>query len=184
MPAPAGTRRPPLRSRHARARPRETSERGRDPSAGVDGETGTKLLQVAAARCETPPAHAPRAHTPIAVSANTRLSRRDLARQRGGAGSDWHAPRSRPGSMTGDAADAGAGRRQPSLPQRAVEQLRAVAKPWRVRVRIDAEGFPIIPGRYAQIEWFDGRDLAVYTNCSRLLEKLWAVPGVKRAPDR
>ena len=37
MPAPAGTRSPHLRSRAARARPRETSERGRDRSAGVAG---------------------------------------------------------------------------------------------------------------------------------------------------
>jgi len=36
--------------------------------------------------------------------------------------------------------------------QRAVEQLRALAEPYRFRVRLEAEGFPGIPGRYGQIE--------------------------------
>ena len=31
-----------------------------------------------------------------------------------------------------------------------------------------------------QIEWFDGRDLAVYTNRPRLFAKVWSVPGVRR----
>jgi hypothetical protein len=39
---------------------------------------------------------------------------------------------------------------------------------------------PVIPGRYGQIEWFDGRDLAVHTNRRRLFEKVWAIPGMKR----
>ena len=76
--------------------------------------------------------------------------------------------------------------------QRAVEQLRKVAKPYRFRVQADPEGFPIIPGRHGQIEWYcDGVNcsscalpgqlaLAVHTNHPRLFEKLWAVPGVKR----
>jgi len=37
--------------------------------------------------------------------------------------------------------------------QRAVEQLRALAEPYRFRVQLDAEGVPLIPGRYGQIEW-------------------------------
>ena len=94
--------------------------------------------------------------------------------------------------MTGDAAPASAVRRQPSLQQRAVEQLRALAKPYRLRVQVDAEGFPFIPGRYGQIEWHcDGANcwscalpgqlaLAVYTDRPRLFEKLWAIPGVRR----
>ena len=61
-----------------------------------------------------------------------------------------------------------------------MQHLRALAKPYRFRVRADAEGFPIIPGRYGQIEWFDGQDLAVYTNRPRLFEKLWAIVGVRR----
>ena len=72
------------------------------------------------------------------------------------------------------------GRRQAPEQRRAAEQLRALAKPYRFRVRADAEGFPIIPGRYGQIEWFDGQDLAVYTNRPRLFARLWTIPGVKR----
>jgi len=74
----------------------------------------------------------------------------------------------------------------------AFEQLRGIARPLRLRVIADSDGFPIIPGRYGQIERFcDGLNcwscplpgqvaLAVYTDHRRLFEKLWAVPGVKR----
>ena len=77
-------------------------------------------------------------------------------------------------------------------PQRAVAQLRTVAKPYQFRVQADAEGFPIIPGRHGQIEWYcagvncsscalPGQfALAVYTDHPRLFAKLWAIPGVKR----
>jgi hypothetical protein len=71
-------------------------------------------------------------------------------------------------------------RRRPSLEQRAAEQLRALAKPHRFRVRLDGEGFPLIPARYGQIEWFDGTDLAVYTARPRLFARIWAIPGVRR----
>jgi hypothetical protein len=71
-------------------------------------------------------------------------------------------------------------RRQPSLEQRAVEQLRALVAPNRLRVRLDIEGFPVIPGRYGQIEWFDRVDLAVYTDRPRLFARIWAIPGVRR----
>jgi hypothetical protein len=71
-------------------------------------------------------------------------------------------------------------RRQPSLEQRAAEQFRAPAEPYRLRVRLDVEGFPVIPGRYGQIEWFDGADLAVYTNRPRLFARLLAIPEVRR----
>jgi hypothetical protein len=64
--------------------------------------------------------------------------------------------------------------------QRAVEQLRALAKTHRFRVQPDVEGFPVIPGRYGQIEWFDGQDLAVYTDRPRLFARLRAIPGVRR----
>jgi hypothetical protein len=30
------------------------------------------------------------------------------------------------------------------------------------------------------VEWFDGRDLAVYCDRPRLFAKLWAIPGVRR----
>ena len=71
-------------------------------------------------------------------------------------------------------------RRRPSLEQRAAEQLRALAKPHRFRVRLDGEGFLVIPARYGQIEWFDGADLAVYTTRPRLFARIWAIPGVRR----
>jgi hypothetical protein len=58
--------------------------------------------------------------------------------------------------------------------------LRALARPQRFRVVADAEGFPSIAGRLGQVEWHDGRDLAVYTNRPRLFPKLWAIPGVRR----
>jgi hypothetical protein len=80
--------------------------------------------------------------------------------------------------MKGDRA--GENRRQLTPQQRAAEQLRALAKPYQFRVRSDVEGYPIIAGRYGQIEWFDGRDLAVYTNRPRLFAKLWAIPGMRR----
>ncbi len=101
------------------------------------------------------------------------------------------------GRMNGRAVTAGANRKQLSRQQRAVEQLRTLAKPYRLRVQADAEGFPIIPGRYGQIEWYcDGENcgarfggfcslprqfaLAVYTNRPRLFGKLSAIPGMKR----
>jgi hypothetical protein len=64
--------------------------------------------------------------------------------------------------------------------QRAIEQLRSVAKPYRLRVTIDAEGFPVIHGRYGQVERFDGVDLAVYSDRPRIFARLWAIPGVRR----
>jgi hypothetical protein len=81
--------------------------------------------------------------------------------------------------------------------QRAVEQLWALAEPYQFRVQLDAEGFPVISGRYGQIEWYcDGVNcaarsggvcalpgqfaLAVHTDRPRLFEKLWAIPGVQR----
>jgi hypothetical protein len=71
-------------------------------------------------------------------------------------------------------------RRQPSFEQRAVEHLRALARPHQFRVRLDAEGYPVIPGRYGQIEWFDGTDLAVYSDRPRLFARIWAIAGVRR----
>ena len=82
--------------------------------------------------------------------------------------------------------------RQLSEQQRAVEQLLTLAKPYRFRVRADAEGFPIIPGRYGQVERYcDGVKcsscalpgqfaLAVYTDRPRLFPKIWSIPGVRR----
>jgi hypothetical protein len=44
----------------------------------------------------------------------------------------------------------------------------------------DAEEYPAIPGRYGSVEWFNGRDLAVYCDHLRLFAKIWAIPGVRR----
>jgi hypothetical protein len=68
----------------------------------------------------------------------------------------------------------------PRRQQTAFDQLRRLARPARYRVSMDSEGYPEIPGRYGRIEWFDGRDLAVYSDRPRVFHKLWAVPGVRR----
>ncbi len=99
--------------------------------------------------------------------------------------------------MDGDAVVANENRRQRSEQERAVQQLRALAEPHRFRVQLNGEGFPVIPGRSGQIEWYcDGVNcaarsggscplpgkfaLAVYTDRPRLFERLWAISGVKR----
>ena len=100
-------------------------------------------------------------------------------------------------SMSGDPVTAKAHGRLRSAQQRAVQQFHALAMGLRVRVPLDAEGLPIIPGRYGQIEWYcDGANcaaafggfcplpgklaLAIYTGRPRLFEKLWAIAGVTR----
>ncbi len=97
----------------------------------------------------------------------------------------WHLPRLPPEHMIGGAT-------RESRRQTPAQQLRALAEPHRFRVQADAEGFPVIPGRYGQIEWYcDGVNcsscalpgqlaLAVYTDRPRLFSKIWAVPGVRR----
>jgi hypothetical protein len=62
----------------------------------------------------------------------------------------------------------------------------------RRRVTADAEGWPVIPGRYGQIEWLCGGvdchscpmpgqlALAVYTDRPRIIAKLSTLPGVRR----
>jgi hypothetical protein len=78
------------------------------------------------------------------------------------------------------------GRATKALPSRSAEQKSAFAElhrlidVHRLRVRADSEGFPIIPGRYGRIEWFDGQEWAVYSDHQRVFEKLWAIPGVRR----
>jgi hypothetical protein len=62
----------------------------------------------------------------------------------------------------------------------AFAQLRTLAAASRLRVRPDDEGWPIIPGRLGQIEYHDGRDLAVFTDRPRVDAKLWPIPGVRR----
>jgi hypothetical protein len=74
----------------------------------------------------------------------------------------------------------------------AYAQLRTITRAFRLRMIRDAEGFPIIPGRYGRIEWYcDGQNcwscplpgqlaLAVYTDRPRLFARLSAVLGAKK----
>jgi hypothetical protein len=65
----------------------------------------------------------------------------------------------------------------PSTPRQALSQL---AAPHRYRVSLDAEGWPVIPGKLEQIECHDGQALAVYSTRPRIFARLWTVPGVRR----
>jgi hypothetical protein len=62
--------------------------------------------------------------------------------------------------------------------QAAAERLRGL--PGRPRVREDAEGWPVIAGRYGRVEWDTPGVLAVFTDHRRMIAKLAAVPGVGR----
>jgi hypothetical protein len=78
------------------------------------------------------------------------------------------------------------------LQKAAFEHVRRLAKPLRLRVIPDSEGFPVVPGRYGHIEWYcDGADchscqlpgklaLAVHSARPRMFDKLLAIPGVRR----
>jgi hypothetical protein len=78
-----------------------------------------------------------------------------------------------------------------TIPRSAIRVVRQLAASFRFRVRRDAEGFPLIPGRSGAIEWHcAGADchgcpergplLAVWTDRPRVFPKLWAIPGVRR----
>jgi hypothetical protein len=67
--------------------------------------------------------------------------------------------------------------RQTNDQQAATEALRAQAGPY--RVTLDAEGWPMIEGRYGQIEQHDGALLAVYSRAMRKLAPLVAF-GARR----
>src|SRR5439155_23035729 len=58
------------------------------------------------------------------------------------------------------------------------QELRSVAAG--LRLQFDAEGWPVIRGRRGQIEYHDGKELAVYTDRPKLFRKLFAIPGVRR----
>src|SRR5262245_21179902 len=57
----------------------------------------------------------------------------------------------------------------PVLPDRSSKRsgpqatLAALAAPHRYRARLDAEGWPVIPGKLGRLEWHDGDRLAVYS---------------------
>jgi hypothetical protein len=59
----------------------------------------------------------------------------------------------------------------------AFETFRSVVAPLRLRVAADAEGFPISPGRYGQLEWHDAGQLAIYSQTMRMLAKLLRISG-------
>jgi len=59
--------------------------------------------------------------------------------------------------------------------------FRAAVAPLRLRVKTDAEGFPISPGRYGQLEWHgEAGACAVWTDRPRLASRILAVPDVRR----
>src|SRR5262245_12221970 len=60
------------------------------------------------------------------------------------------------------------------------QRMAALAHPHRFRVKPDAEGWPVIPGKLGRLEWHDGMLLAVYSDRPRLFARLWALPGVRR----
>jgi hypothetical protein len=59
-------------------------------------------------------------------------------------------------------------------------EFKALATPLRLRVQLDGEGFPFIPGRLGRIEWTGGPMLAVYSDRPKVFAKLLVVPGIKR----
>jgi hypothetical protein len=62
----------------------------------------------------------------------------------------------------------------------AFKTFRSIVAPLRLRVRANAEGFPISPGRYGQLEWHDAGQVAIYSQTMRMLAKLLKTPGVRR----
>jgi hypothetical protein len=63
----------------------------------------------------------------------------------------------------------------------AVASVRALAAPHRLRVVRDAEGYPVIPGKFGQIEYHDGTRLAAYTAGRKdRLGRLLSLPGITR----
>lgn len=62
----------------------------------------------------------------------------------------------------------------------ALAAFRVVVDPLRLRVGADSEGWPMVFGRYGQIEWVDGDTMAIYSTTMRMLAKLTRIPGVRR----
>ena len=58
-------------------------------------------------------------------------------------------------------------------------QLETWARPYRYRVKGDSEGFPIIPGRLGQIEWYEESHLAVFTTHLTVTPQLRRIPGMR-----
>jgi hypothetical protein len=64
-------------------------------------------------------------------------------------------------------------RRDPKALRTPRQALTTVAAPFRYRVALDADGWPMIPGRYGRLQWHDETALTVFTG-------LWAIPGGRR----
>jgi hypothetical protein len=63
--------------------------------------------------------------------------------------------------------------------------FRAAVAPLRLRVKADAEGFPIAPGRYGQLEWYgDSGFCAVWTDRPRLFSPDLGGAGGPAPSDR
>ena len=62
----------------------------------------------------------------------------------------------------------------------AFTDFRALVAPLRLRVKADVEGFPIAPGRYGHLEWYDGGQVAIHSQTVRMLAKLTRIPRVRR----
>ena len=61
-----------------------------------------------------------------------------------------------------------------------LQHFRALAGPAASPGHHGRRGIPGHPRALGRIEWFDGRDLAVYCDHPRLFAKIWAIPGVRR----
>ena len=68
--------------------------------------------------------------------------------------------------------------RQTNEQRKATAYLRAIAGGY--RVELDAEGWPMVPGRLGRIEYHDDTDLAVFTNRRRLHVRILAIPAIQR----
>jgi hypothetical protein len=62
----------------------------------------------------------------------------------------------------------------------AFTDFRALVAPLRLRVKADAEGFPIALGRYGHLEWYDAGQVAIHSQTMRMLAKLTRIPGIRR----
>ena len=63
---------------------------------------------------------------------------------------------------------------------KAHQYLTHLASPFRFRILRDAEGYPVIPGRYGRIEWHAVELLAVYSDRPYVFKRIWAIPGVMK----
>jgi hypothetical protein len=68
--------------------------------------------------------------------------------------------------------------RQTNEQREATAHLRTIAGGY--RIELDAEGWPMIPGRLGRIEYYDGTWLAVFADRRRLHSRILAIPGVQR----